>query len=85
MCVCQCRHWDSDVCLSGACARIILVLREPIWNTLVLPVLDDIGSLGSPPRQVVYPLGFMVPPWVTASCSLVGSREAEMRILVPGI
>ena len=41
------------------CDRVILVLRECIWNapavSLVLPAFDDIGSLGSPPRQVVYP------------------------------
>ena len=28
--------------------------------SLVLPGLDDAGSLGSPPRQVVYPPGSMV-------------------------
>ena len=40
-------------------ARVILVLRECIWNapavSLVLPVFDDTGSLGSPPRQLVSP------------------------------
>ena len=39
-------------------ARVILVLRECIWNApaflLVLPAFEDTGSLGSPPRQVVY-------------------------------
>ena len=44
----------------GACARVILVLLECIWNvpadSLVLPAFDDAGSLGSPPLQVVYPL-----------------------------
>ena len=44
----------------GACDRVILVLRECICNTpafsLVLPAFDDTSSLGSPPRQVVYPL-----------------------------
>ena len=38
--------------------RVILVLRECIWNapavSLVFPAFDDIGSLGSPPRRVVY-------------------------------
>ena len=42
----------------GACARIILVLRKCVWNaplvSLVLPAFDDAGSLGSPPRKVVY-------------------------------
>ena len=40
-------------------ARVILVLHECIWNapvvSLVLPVFDSTGSLGSPPRKVVYP------------------------------
>ena len=38
----------------GARARVILVLRERIWNapavSLVLKAFDDTGSLGSPPR-----------------------------------
>ena len=50
----------------GACARVILVLRECIWNvpavSLDLPTFDDTSSLGSPPREVVYPTSFMVPP-----------------------
>ena len=44
----------------GARAHVIVVLRECIWNAsavlLVLPAFDDTGSLGSPPRQMVYPL-----------------------------
>ena len=40
-------------------ARVILILRECIWNaplvSLFLPTFDDTGSMGSPPRQVVYP------------------------------
>ena len=55
----------------GACARVILVLRESIWNapalSLVIPALDDTVSLGPPPRQVVYPPGSIVLPWVIAS------------------
>ena len=51
----------SIVVGSGGRARVILVLREFILNTpaalLVLQVFDDTGSLGSPPRQVVYPPG----------------------------
>ena len=43
----------------GARVRVILVLREYIWNapaiSLVLLTFDDTGSLGSPPRQVVSP------------------------------
>ena len=46
--------WEGQ----GACTRAILVLRECIWNapvvSLVLPALDDTGSLGSLPCQVVY-------------------------------
>ena len=64
-------------------ARVILVLRESIWNepavSLVLPTLDDTGSLSSPPRQVVYHPGFMVPPWVTTSHFLTGNRETELK------
>ena len=40
-----------------ACARVIYVLRECIWNahavSLVTKAFDDTGSLGYPPRQVV--------------------------------
>ena len=43
----------------GACPRVLHVLHEDIWNppevSLVLSAFDDTGSLGSPPRQVVYP------------------------------
>ena len=39
-------------------ARVILVVRECIWNALVvllvLQTFDDIGSLGFPPHSVVY-------------------------------
>ena len=45
----------------GARARVILVLRECLWNaptvSLVFPAFEDTGSLGSPPRRVVYPPG----------------------------
>ena len=45
----------------GAHARVILLLRECIWNvpavSLVLSVFDDTGSLGFPPRWEVYPPG----------------------------
>ena len=55
-------------------ARVVLVLRESIWNTprvsLVSSAFSDTGSLGSTPRQVVYPPASMVPPWVTASIFL---------------
>ena len=67
----------------GACARVILVLRKCIWNasavSLVLRAFDDAGSLGSPPRQVVYPFRSMVPPWVTASRFLAWNREVETK------
>ena len=39
----------------------------------------DIGSHSSPPHQMVYPPGFKVPPWVTASSFLAGNREAELK------
>ena len=42
-----------------ACAYVILVLHESIWNalaiTLVLLAFEDTSSLGSPPYQVVSP------------------------------
>ena len=64
-------------------ARVILVLHECIWNapavSLVLSTFDDIGSLGSPPGQVVYPPGSLVLPWVTASHFLAGTREVELK------
>ena len=47
--------------VGGGRARVILVLRECIRNApavpLVLPPFDNTGSLGFPPRQVVYPPG----------------------------
>ena len=62
---------------------LVIVLRECIWNTpvvlLFFQAFDDTGSLGSPPRQVGYPPGSMVSPWVTASSSLAGNREAELK------
>ena len=47
----------------GALARVVfLVLSECIWNvsavSLVLSAFDDTGSLGNPPRRVVYHCGF---------------------------
>ena len=55
ICVCVC------VCRVGGVrepALVILLLRECICNgpavSLVLPLFDDTGSLGSPPHQVVY-------------------------------
>ena len=43
---------------SGARCCVILVLREFIFNTpaisFILPAFDDTGSLGPPPRRVVY-------------------------------
>ena len=47
--------------------------------SLVLPAFDSSGSLGSLPRQVVYPPGSMVPPWVTDSRFLSGNNEAELK------
>ena len=64
-------------------ARVVLVLCECIWNapavSLLLPVFDDTDSLGSPPRQVVCPPGFMVPPWVTVSRFFSANREYELK------
>ena len=50
--------WFQLLGCQGARARVILVLCECIWNvhavSLVLSYFDDISSLGSPSRQVVY-------------------------------
>ena len=66
----------------SACARVFLVLRECILNvpavSHLLPTFNYTGSLGSPPRQVVYSSSYMVLPWVTASRFLQGNREVEL-------
>ena len=60
----------------GTHAHVIIGLHECVWNappvSLVHPAFDDTSSLGSPPRRVI-------PPWVTASRSLAGNREAEIN------
>ena len=47
--------------VQGSRVCVILVLHEYILNapaiSLVLPTFDNTGSLGFPPRQVVYPPG----------------------------
>ena len=44
-----------------ACPCVVHVLHECIWNdpavSLVLPAFDNTGSLGFPPRQVLFPPG----------------------------
>ena len=64
----------------GARARVILVLRECIWDapavSLVLPTFGNTSSLGSPPYWVYIPL---VLPKVTVSHFLVENREAELK------
>ena len=53
--------WVQLLMGQGARAHV-LVLRECIWKasvvSLVLPAFDNMGSLGFPPRWVVYPPGF---------------------------
>ena len=82
------RAWGGGIWVQllggqGANARVILILYECIWNepavSLVLPAFDDTGSLDSPPRQVVYSPGSMLPPWVTASSFVAGNREADLN------
>ena len=41
----------------GTSARVILGLRECIWNAPKVSAFDDTGSMGSPPGQVFYPPG----------------------------
>ena len=78
------RSLGSIVGGSRACALVILILRECIWNapavSLVHPPFDDTASLGSPPRQVGYPPGSLVSPWMTASHFLAGNREAQLKL-----
>ena len=54
---------DSIVGGLGARARVILVLRDRIWNapavSFVLSTFDDTASLGSPLHQVV----ILLVPW----------------------
>ena len=61
--------------------RVILVVREFIWNAfvvlLVLSTFDDTGSLGYPSRRVVYRPS--VSTLVTASHVLAGNMEAELK------
>ena len=80
--------WWGVVCVQllegqGVRVCVILVLRGFFWNApavfLVLPAFDDTGSLGSPPSQMVYLPGSIVPPWVTASRFLSGNREGELK------
>ena len=69
--------WFKLFEVQGARARVILVLRECLWNapavSLVLPTFDDTDPLGSPPLQAVFPPVSTVPPWVTASRFLAGN------------
>ena len=64
-------------------ALVILVLRECIWKAFAVSFIhltfDDNGPLGSSPRQVVYSLGSMAPPWVTIFRFLAGNREVELK------
>ena len=66
--------WVQLLGSQGARSRVIFVLRECIWNAPAVSLF-----LGSPPRQVIYPTGSMVPPWVTASRFLAGNKEAELK------
>ena len=65
----------------GVRIRVILFVRECIWNTVVvllgLPTFDDTDFLGYPPRWVIYhPSGSTL---VTASRFLPGNRELELK------
>ena len=60
----------------GFCARGV-VLRDATAVSLAVPTFDDTGSLGSPPRHVLYPPCSMVLPWVSASCFFAGNSEAD--------
>ena len=62
-------------------AKFVLILFYVNVSRMYLPTFDDTGSLGFPPRRVVYPPGSMVPPWVTGSRFLAGNRKAELKNL----
>ena len=53
--------WVQVLGSQGVRARVILVLRECIWNapavSLVLLTFENTVFLGSSPRRVVYPPG----------------------------
>ena len=65
----------------GSRGGVILVVLEYIWNALVillvLPSFDVTGSLGYPPRRVVYRPS--VSTLVFASRFPAGNREAELK------
>ena len=66
------RFWVQLLGVKGDCARVILVLRECIWNapavSLVLPAYDDTGSLGFPRRQALYSPGSALGDWLPFPC-----------------
>ena len=73
------------ICCQGARLVFFFFLSECVWNapavSLVPPAFDVTGSLGSPPRLVVYPPGSMVTLLVTDSRFLARNREAELKLL----
>ena len=78
---CSKGSWCWFVGGRGFRGRVILVVRECIWDALgvllFLPTFDGTGSLKYPLRWVVYPpMGSTLRP---ASRFLVGNREAELK------
>ena len=80
--------WDGGSLVSNvgglgppACVSIVLCecMRNAPAVSLFLPAFHDTVSLGSPLRQVVYPINYMVPPWLTTSRFLAGNRVAELK------
>ena len=66
---------------SGARALVILVLRECVWNVLVvlfdLPTFNDTGPPGYPPRMRVYCPSVLT--LVTTSGFFAWNMKAELK------
>ena len=73
--------WVNWLEVRGDRCRVILVVRETVWNALVillvLQTFDDTGSLDYPPGRVIYRPS--VSPLVTASSFLVRNKEVELK------
>ena len=62
-------------------ALVLFLFYECIWNapaaSLVLQTFADTGSLGPPPRQVLYHPGYTLANFLSFPC---GKREVELKL-----